>query len=215
MRFSDEILALAVDSSGTVERFGHTHSVADSMRRGSKVNIFEAEPQAVPSRDGKRVLWASNWSRDCPPGGCGPLGEVKAYVADATCAESQILDTPADERNSSPLVKRTHGPKPTIAEPSAAAPPRRFALLQNRPNPFAKSTSILFDLPVGAMVRLDVFDAQGRRVALLADRYFLAGRHAVTWDRSAIPGPVLQPGLYLYRLTAGGFRDEKRLVLLP
>jgi hypothetical protein len=96
-----------------------------------------------------------------------------------------------------------------------ASVPTRFALWQNQPNPFSAATSIRFDLPVGAMVRLEVFDVQGRRVKLAADHYFPAGYQAVQWDRRDEGGAAARPGVYLYRVTVGGFRSQKKMVLLP
>src|SRR5439155_453127 len=53
-RFSDELVAVKLDGSGSVERYAHTHS--DSNAGG-----YRAEPHGVPARDGRRILWASNW----------------------------------------------------------------------------------------------------------------------------------------------------------
>jgi len=62
----DEVFALKLDGSGTVERFAHEFHSGRAM--------YEREPQAVPSRDGSRVLWASDWQL--------PRGPVYAYVAE-------------------------------------------------------------------------------------------------------------------------------------
>ncbi|HET9325763.1 MAG TPA: T9SS type A sorting domain-containing protein [Candidatus Eisenbacteria bacterium] len=93
--------------------------------------------------------------------------------------------------------------------------PPRFALTQNQPNPFGKSTLIRFELPTRAKVKLEVFDLFGRRVRVLADREFEAGYQSVDWDRKNRSGSVLAPGMYLYRMTAPGFRDQKKMILLP
>jgi hypothetical protein len=103
---------------------------------------------------------------------------------------------------------------PTARQPQVQPLPKRFALAQNRPNPFASTTTIRFDLPTAEQVRLEIFDAQGRRVARLASGWFPAGFHALPWDRRGAEGR-LQPGVYLYRLQAGAFRAQKKLVLLP
>ncbi|MFN8112920.1 MAG: hypothetical protein U0R51_06945 [Solirubrobacterales bacterium] len=63
----DSLLAVSLDGSGTVERFGHEFR--------SNRSAYVREPHAVPSRDGSRVLWASDWQ--CPH------GPVYAYVAEA------------------------------------------------------------------------------------------------------------------------------------
>jgi len=98
--------------------------------------------------------------------------------------------------------------------PSTPQMPKAFALAQNQPNPFASTTTIRFDLPTSQQVRLEIFDAQGRRVARLADGWFPAGFHALAWDRRGEEGR-LQPGVYLYRIQAGPYRAQKKLVLLP
>jgi hypothetical protein len=98
--------------------------------------------------------------------------------------------------------------------PASDALPTRFALEQNRPNPFARSSGIHFALPAGAMVRLEVFDPQGRRLRTLANRHFPPGFHAIAWDQRDDEGGVVSPGVYFYRLQAGPFRDQKKMVVL-
>ena len=93
--------------------------------------------------------------------------------------------------------------------------PIRFALGQNQPNPFSGRTTISFELPVGAMVRLELFDLQGRQLNVLTNHYYRAGYQSVTWDHRGTSGDVVQPGVYLYRMIAGSFRDQKKMVLLP
>jgi len=100
------------------------------------------------------------------------------------------------------------------AAPSALLP-LKFALRQNRPNPFAIWTAIHFDLPVAAPVQLEVFDIQGRRIRVLAQGTYPAGFHAVDWDKRTSGGTMVRPGVYLYRINAGSFQAKKKMVLLP
>ncbi|HET7224744.1 MAG TPA: hypothetical protein VFK69_03430, partial [Candidatus Eisenbacteria bacterium] len=93
--------------------------------------------------------------------------------------------------------------------------PRSFALRQNQPNPFHGATAIHFDLPVGQMVRLEIFDAQGRRVRTLANRFYPAGSHVASWDQRDDGGVALRPGLCFYRIETQAFRDRKKMVILP
>lgn len=92
--------------------------------------------------------------------------------------------------------------------------PAAFALHQNIPNPFTGETAIGFDLPVAASVTLEIFDPQGRRVRRLGGR-FEAGRRSVVWDERNSEGGRVAPGIYVYRMTAGAFREERKMVLLP
>ncbi|MBI5711009.1 MAG: DUF1929 domain-containing protein [Candidatus Eisenbacteria bacterium] len=99
--------------------------------------------------------------------------------------------------------------------PVRESAPRRFALHQNQPNPFAGTATIGFDLPAASGVRLEVFDLHGRRVQTLARGRYPAGHHRVEWDGRAAGGERLEAGIYFYRLIAGPFRGERKFVLLP
>ena len=93
--------------------------------------------------------------------------------------------------------------------------PARFALHQNEPNPFRAATTIRFDLPAGAMVRLEVFDVLGRRIERLASHWYPPGYHAVEWDQRDGRGKQIGPGVYFYRIEAGTIRDQRKMLLLP
>ena len=93
--------------------------------------------------------------------------------------------------------------------------PTQFVLRQNQPNPFFGITTIRFELPVESRVQMEVFDAQGRLVRTLAEREFPAGFHALEWDQRSDAGQALGAGVYLFRVRAGSFRDQKKMVLLP
>jgi hypothetical protein len=71
MKFNDEIVAVKMDGSGQLERWSH--------KRSASSGCYRCESHPVPSRDGKRVLFASNWSTDCG-GLCGPSSDIKDYV---------------------------------------------------------------------------------------------------------------------------------------
>jgi hypothetical protein len=93
--------------------------------------------------------------------------------------------------------------------------PERFALWQNAPNPFNPSTSIRFDVPTGgAHVRLQVFDVEGRRVRTLSDGDAPAGRQTVTWFGDDDSGDPVAGGVYFCRLSAPGFAETRKMVLL-
>lgn len=84
-----------------------------------------------------------------------------------------------------------------------------FQLYNNYPNPFNPATNISFDVAEAGRVRLEVFDVTGRTVALLTDGYRAVGHHSVSFDAAGLPS-----GVYLYRLTADGFSDMKKMILL-
>lgn len=77
--------------------------------------------------------------------------------------------------------------------------PQEFVLKHNYPNPFNPSTTIVFGLPEKAKIKLEVYNAIGRKVSTLIDREMEAGYHDIIWDASGVAS-----GVYFYRITAGG-----------
>lgn len=93
--------------------------------------------------------------------------------------------------------------------------PHGVVLLQNRPNPFSSGSTFFFGLPTETVVRLEVFDLQGRRRAMLAQGRYSAGLHSIEWHRVDDNGGTVPPGMYLYRLTAGSAVVERKLTVFP
>lgn len=93
--------------------------------------------------------------------------------------------------------------------------PTSFALQQSQPNPFGRTTQIHFDISRRTLVRLEIFDAQGRRTRTLVNRTLEPGRFTESWDGRDEAGNRVSPGVYMYTLSAGEFRAQKRVVLLP
>jgi len=95
-----------------------------------------------------------------------------------------------------------------VAEPEPALP-SSFRLRQNYPNPFNASTKIMFDLPVSARIKLEIYTITGQRAAVLADSQMPAGTHAVTWTAQGSAS-----GVYFIAMTSGNHRILRKCVLL-
>ncbi len=87
--------------------------------------------------------------------------------------------------------------------------PDAYGLAQNFPNPFNPATTISYQIPERAYVRLAVYDVMGREVASLVDGEVAAGEYSLQWDAAAMP-----TGVYYYRMQAGGFSESKKLLLM-
>lgn len=93
--------------------------------------------------------------------------------------------------------------------------PASFALEQNYPNPFNPETSIRYDLPEAATVRLSVYNTLGEEIALLVNEQEPAGSYQVKFNASSLPS-----GMYFYRMQATspggerGFVQTRRLMLV-
>lgn len=60
--FEDEVFAIKMDGSGTVQRYTHHHSKRYSPSTPDSDNsVYFAEPHATVNRSGTRILFGSNW----------------------------------------------------------------------------------------------------------------------------------------------------------
>jgi hypothetical protein len=87
-------------------------------------------------------------------------------------------------------------------------------LQQNYPNPFDLTTVIGYYLPAEALVSLKVYNTLGQEIRTLLDSRESSGHKSVTWDGRTDSGHKVSPGVYLYRIEAGGEVDTKRMLLL-
>jgi hypothetical protein len=91
--------------------------------------------------------------------------------------------------------------------------PKEYKLYQNYPNPFNPATRIRFELPnIGVRnlrVKLIVYDILGREIAELVNEELRPGTYEFNWDGSAYAS-----GVYFYSLTAGDFRENKKMILI-
>lgn len=87
--------------------------------------------------------------------------------------------------------------------------PNGVSLFQNYPNPFNPGTSIKFGIDQATNVRLDVFNMLGQHVATLVDEQKSAGFYTVNFEASQFSS-----GLYMYRITANGNQQLKKMTLI-
>jgi flagellar hook assembly protein FlgD len=100
-------------------------------------------------------------------------------------------------------------------------PPNVFSMSQNFPNPFGRSiTQIQYALPLDQgrqrqyRVELSIYDLQGRLLRQLVEGYQFTGEYTQIWDGRDASGSMLPSGTYFYRLQAGRFRAQKKMVVL-
>lgn len=96
-------------------------------------------------------------------------------------------------------------------QPRPAPAPRvgyAFALGSARPNPSRGAARIEFTLAGAGATTLELFDLTGRKVRTLWREDAAEGPHDVAVDLGG-----LAPGVYVYRLTAGGDAAARRLVV--
>jgi hypothetical protein len=78
----------------------------------------------------------------------------------------------------------------------------------NYPNPFSGNTTISFRLMEKSRVKIEVFNAMGSSLGELTDHFYNTGVNEVIWDASR-----LAPGIYLYSLQTGKYRESRFMLL--
>ena len=91
--------------------------------------------------------------------------------------------------------------------------PTECSLGQNYPNPFRKKTVIKYCIAYKTRVHLTIYDSAGQEIKSLVDEEKKPGTYEVEFQ-SAIDSWQLASGEYLYRLEAGDYSCEKKMILL-
>jgi hypothetical protein len=107
-----------------------------------------------------------------------------------------------------------HSLHTTAAVPVPRRSVDRSELHHNYPDPLNPATTIRYALASPAAVCLEVFDVRGNLVRNLVNEQKRAGRHVSVWNGTNSAGDPVSSGVYFYRLTAGGFTDTKKMVVL-
>jgi len=92
--------------------------------------------------------------------------------------------------------------------------PETFALYQNYPNPFNPETTIRYDLPEQAFVKVTIYDMLGRQVKALVNQTQEAGFKAVKWNAVNDQGKPMSAGVYLFTIQAGDYSENQKMILL-
>ena len=96
-----------------------------------------------------------------------------------------------------------------VGDDAVSTGPRTLQLSQNYPNPFNPTTVIKVELAAAAVVKLEVYNILGQRVATLADGLLEAGVHEKIFDAAD-----LGTGLYVARLQIGSTVKTVKMTLL-
>jgi hypothetical protein len=93
--------------------------------------------------------------------------------------------------------------------------PWRYELHQAVPNPFNPATTIRYDVPPpGGLVTIRIYDVAGRLVRTLIDARQNPGEKQVKWYGLNDRGMRVASGVYFCRMTAAGFEQTRKMVLI-
>ena len=87
--------------------------------------------------------------------------------------------------------------------------PKSFSLIQNYPNPFNPSTTISYSVPYQSHIVLKIYDVIGQEIKTIVNTVKSQGNYEVEFN-----GNNLSSGVYIYQLTSGNFRSNKKMLLI-
>jgi len=137
-----------------------------------------------------------------------PLVEGTSYTVTVT-GVTDVSGNAIEDMNTATFV----GP-PAVGIDGKDALPKVFALHKNYPNPFNPVTTINYDLPKDANVRIVIYDLMGREVRTLVNRHQKAGYQTLQWNALDNHGLPVSSGFYFYVMDAGNFHKTEKMLLL-
>jgi hypothetical protein len=146
----------------------------------SSCTTYDNYPMGSVSPDGKKVIFNSDWLY-----GTGNGGDAVAFISEYR----EITDVEDADRD---CMKNME-----------------FELSQNYPNPFNPKTTIKFNLKIGGLTKLTVYNILGQQVNVLINENLRAGLYTVPFD-----GSHLSSGTYFYKLESNNHIEIKKMLLI-
>jgi len=88
-------------------------------------------------------------------------------------------------------------------------PVANFQLMSAYPNPFNPTTIVSYQCPKPSPINLAIYNINGRLVETLVNETMTTGYHEALWDATNY-----QSGMYFVKLTANGFKQTQKIMLL-
>jgi len=170
--------------------------------------------------DGERPYMYGDGTSFASPLVSGIAGLVRAKYPYLTTAQvrQRLIATADVVTYDVPIGPRVNAYRalsdPVLAVGDVASRAGGAAIVSLWPQPAGASTTIAFVLPGPGRARVEVFDAAGRSVRVLADGAFEAGTRSARWDGADATGRPAAAGVYFARLTSTHGSDTRRLVRL-
>ena len=112
------------------------------------------------------------------------------------------------------MIHQQVPPSDVETPPREQTVPGSFALHQNYPNPFNPETTIEYALPEAAKVDIAIYNILGQKIQSMTFGNQTAGRYRITWNGQNERGVLQSSGVYIYRIVAGAYTDQRKMLLI-
>jgi hypothetical protein len=166
--------------------------------------------EMIDINGGKKIIWEeTNIAKNENNAGFLPSSnydyvESRIYFAVEACGNEGIICK--NELIKTRIFKLTDSTITTIPVNNFSYFPSDF---KNYPNPLNSSTTIEFDIPERANVKLVVYDILGREIETLIDKELEPGKYKVNFEAKDLPS-----GVYFYTLRAPKFTKTNKMIFI-
>jgi hypothetical protein len=178
---------------------GHISDIISGEPLSANYRIDEIYEDILVERSSDELY--GRYDRLLLPGNYTLIVSKEGYLSD-TIPNIEVLDGKMTELDVQ-LIPVISGLENPIAWPAKGD----LGISQNYPNPMTASTTINYFTKKDGILRIEVIDLMGKKVATIKDSWHNAGDFSITWNGADSKGQKLPPGFYFYRLT-----NEKKIL---
>ena len=191
-----------------------SHTVGPFDPSGSKWNVFVQNNRSRVGGDpyeGRNAGQPGPWDGMYWNGYYGLDGHRRLSDSGDLFPPGMMLHIPFDIQS-----RRLGAGVTAVEEVESAGTPDSYSLNEAYPNPFNPTTTIEFTVPPGAagLVKIEVYNVAGQRVAKLVDETLSAGAYKTVWEGRDQSAQAVSSGTYFYRMEAGDFSATRFVTLL-
>jgi len=92
--------------------------------------------------------------------------------------------------------------------------PFALELYQNCPNPFNLNTIFEYDIPKPTLVKLSIYDIEGKCVRKLINQIQSPGKYYIKWNGQGEHGDNIGTGIYFYQLMCEGRTITRKMLMI-
>lgn len=135
-------------------------------------------------------------------------GRYKINFQEPIIANNAAQNILTDTSNAIIIVK----PKQSSIQINNNTKPEEYNLKKVYPNPFNAVINIEFALPEKNMIKINIFDVQGKHITTLVNQSLSRGNYSAQWSGLDNDGNRVSTGLYLCSLRTEKYKEVKKIV---
>ncbi len=135
--------------------------------------------------------------------------EVDFYIAEAN---GKVIGQAIEKVDFAENVVEGNVKQPFVLNLRESFHAEEPSVVEVYPNPFGQQVSVRFSVEEASVVQIEVFDAIGRRISVLASGLVSSGQQEFVWKGTDESGKDLPAGLYHLRVTINGSATHRKLV---